>query len=518
MNRNLAVGVLIAALAAAAGMTGGYWLAQSRQDRPQPAAGAAAESRPTERRVLYWYDPMMPQQHFDKPGKSPFMDMDLVPRYADEAGDGPAAVSIDAGVAQNLGLRLASVTRGALASRLEATGVLQFNGRDVALVQTRAGGFVERVYRRAPGDVLQKGAPLADLLVPEWTALQEEFLALRRSGNAELLEAARQRMRVAGMPAELIRQVERGGQARPVLTVASPIGGALDELNVREGMTLAAGAPLARINGLDTVWLEVAVPEAQGGEILAGQKVAARLPALPGESLEGTVAAVLPAADAATRTLRVRIELPNRDGRLHPGLTAYAQLAAGGSEPVLQVPSEAVIRTGKRALVMLAEPGGRYRPVEVRLGREGDGRIAVLQGLEEGQQVVASGQFLLDSEASLKGIVPAGPAPEEGHGHGNMPVPAAPAGEHGHPAHDHESQDHAALHESRGRILALEGNAATIAHGPFPTLGMPGMTMTFEAADPALLQGLKQDDAVRFAVAETDGGLQIRRIEREDRP
>lgn len=516
MKRTLVTGALIAALAAAVGTTGGYWLAQSRQAAPQPAAGAAAESRPTQRRVLYWYDPMMPQQHFDKPGKSPYMDMELVPRYADEAGDGPAAVSIDAGVAQNLGLRLASVTRGTLASSLEAAGVLQFNGRDVALVQTRAGGFVERVYRRAPGDVLPKGAPLADLLVPEWTALQEEFLALRRSGNAELLEAARRRLRVAGMPAELIRQVERGGEVRPVQTVVSPIGGALDELNVREGMTLAAGAPLARINGLDTVWLEVAVPEAQGGEIRAGQKVAARLPALPGESLEGSVAAVLPAADAATRTLRVRIELPNRDGRLHPGLTAYAQFAAGG-EPVLQVPSEAVIRTGKRALVMLAEPGGRYRPVEVRLGREGDGRIAVLQGLEEGQQVVASGQFLLDSEASLKGIVPAGPAPA-GHERGHTPAPAVPADEHEPPAHDHGGQDHAALHESRGRILALEGNAATIAHGPFPTLGMPGMTMTFEAADPALLQGLKQDDAVRFAVAETDGGLQIRRIEREDRP
>lgn len=500
MNTNIIRGTAVAGLAALLGLAGGYWLAQPGRDAADQAA-IPAETRP-ERRVLYWYDPMMPQQKFDKPGKSPFMDMELVPRYADEDKDGAAAVSIDAGVAQNLGLRLAPVTRAPLARRIEAAGVLTYDNRDVAQVQARTGGFVERVYPHAPGDVLERGAPLVDLLVPEWAALQEEFLALRGTGEAALARAARQRMRLAGMPEELIRQVERSGRTQPLLIIASPIAGAITELGVRTGMTLAAGAPLARINGMASVWLEVAVPEAQGGQLRTGQQAEARLPALPGEVIEGRVDAVLPEADPTSRTLRVRIELPNPGGRLHPGLTAQVQLAAGDGEPVLQVPSEAVIRTGKRALVMLAGPEGRYRPVEVRLGPEDAGRTAILQGLEEGQQVVASGQFLLDSEASLRGLVAAEAA---------LPPPAPPA----MPEHDHAVMA-PVLHESTGRILKLEANGITLAHGPFPTLGMPGMTMRFPLADPALLQGLRPGDRVRFAVRETDAGLRIERIQLQE--
>ncbi|SFQ48739.1 membrane fusion protein, Cu(I)/Ag(I) efflux system, partial [Geopseudomonas sagittaria] len=335
------------------GAGGGYWLAQQRSseavDKVEPTA-TAQHDRP----VLYWYDPMYPQQRFDKPGKSPFMDMQLVPRYTDAAADS-AAVSIDPRLTQNLGLRLATVARGPLATSLEVSGVLAFNERDVAVVQARTSGFVERVYSHAPGDVLAAGAPLADLLVPEWAAAQEEFLALARSGDAELLAAARQRLRLAGMPATLIARVERSGKAQPTLTIASPISGVLQELAVRTGMSVAAGATLARINGLDSVWLELAVPEAEAGVLAAGQTVEARLPAFAGEVLTGRVAAILPEANADSRTLRVRVELANPDGRLRPGLTAQVRLNRASEQGVLWVPSEAVIRTGRRALVMLAE-------------------------------------------------------------------------------------------------------------------------------------------------------------------
>lgn len=487
MSRNVLASVTLAGVTALIGAGAGYWLASSDDQVSEPVASAVE----SDAQVLYWYDPMVPQHRFEKPGKSPFMDMDLVPRYVNEGGD-VATISIDAGITQNLGIRLATVSRGQLVNVTEAVGVLEYNARDVALVQARAGGFVERVYRHAPGDVLDKGAALADLLIPEWSAAQEEYLALRRIGEPALLAAARQRLRLAGMPASTISQLERSGKVNASITISTPIGGVLQELDVREGMTLAAGAPLARINGLDSVWLEVAVPEAQSQGIRVGQRATARLPALPGQLIEGEITAVLPEANAASRTLRVRVELPNPDGLLRPGLTAQASLAGGDDASVLLIPGEAVIRTGRRSLVMLAEPGGRYRPVEVETGRESGSQTVILRGLEEGQQVVASGQFLLDSEASLRGIVATPAARDVQHDHA-QPAPT--------------------LHESEGRVMALADARVKIAHGPFHTLGMPGMTMAFAVADAALLQDIEVEDRVRFAVRETDAGLLVERIQ-----
>ncbi len=394
----LSKGVLWIGLALVSGGAGGFWLAH----KPETVAPMAIAQ--DQRKALYWYDPMYPQQKFDKPGKSPFMDMELVPRYADSATD-TAAIQIDPSVTQNLGIRLATVTRSVQASSFDAAGVLGYNEREVAVIQARAAGFVERVYALAPGDVLKAGAPLADILVPEWAAAQEEFLALKRMGDAGLLAAARQRLRLTGMPAALIAQVERSGKVQLNQTLTTPIAGALQELNVRNGMTVAVGETLARVNGLGSVWLAVAIPESLAGSVRVGQTVEARLVPYPDAILRGTVSAILPQTTADSRTVSVRVELRNPDGRLRPGLTVQVRLNSDTGQSVLWVPSEALIRTGKRVLVMLAEEGGRYRPVEVQAGAENAGQTAVLKGLEEGQQVVSSGQFLLDSDASLKGIV-----------------------------------------------------------------------------------------------------------------
>ena len=394
-NKTKVTGLVVAALAL--GVAAGWWAGQPRDTGMAPSMAASAP------KALYWYDPMFPQQKFDKPGKSPFMDMQLVAQYADDKADAQT-LRVDPGQTENLGVRLATVSRGMLATRVMASGVLGFNERDVAVVQARTPGFVERVYTLAPGDVLKPDAALADVLVPEWAAAQEEFLALKRVGDSALLAAARQRLLLTGMPSALIAQVERSGKVQPVLTVTSPVGGVLQTLNVRQGMTLGLGETLAQVNGLGSVWLTVAVPEAQAAAVAPGQTVEARLPAFAGEVFKGTVSTILPQTNADSRTLQVRVELANPGARLRPGLTAQVSLEQGIDQHVLWVPSEAVIRTGHQALVMLAEEGGHYRPVEVRTGSENDGQTAILQGLQEGQQVVSSGQFLLDSEASLKGL------------------------------------------------------------------------------------------------------------------
>lgn len=424
--------ITLAAAAAAAGIAAGYGIALWRDgqradpDAAHSAAGAAAAaaSAPGERRVLYWYDPMVPTQKFDKPGKSPFMDMQLVPRYADE-GDivGGGGVAVSAQTAQSLGVRLAAVEMKAVGAAIDAVGVVQLNERDVSIVQARTAGFVERVYARAPGDVIAAGAPLVDVLNPEWLAAQQEYLAVKRTGDEALAQAARARLTLLGMPNSLIEQAERAGQPMVLQTIGAPIGGVIAELMVREGMTVAAGMTLARINGLATVWLEVAVPEAQAATVQPGQLAEARFPALPDQVVKGRVAAILPEANRDTRTLRLRIELPNAGQRLRAGMFAQVSLR-GPQRQALVVPAESVIRTGKRALVYRVESPGRYRPVEVQIGEQFDDRVVVRQGLTAGEQVVASGQFLIDSEASLQGVLARGAAEPSA---ASMPMPDAPA-------------------------------------------------------------------------------------------
>lgn len=377
---------------------GGYWLGQRG-----PASEAGSAQR--ERKILYWYDPMVPAEHYDNPNSLSSMGMKTIPKYADEAPATNAVpgVSIDPAARQNLGLRVVAAEIGSLPSSLTVTGTIDFNQRNVAIVQARSGGFVTRVYGRAPGDVIGAGAPIADVQLPEWGGAQGEFLAVKRLGRPELTAAARQRLRLLGMSDGQITEVERTGRTSGTMTITSPIAGVIQTLDARAGVTLAQGQTLAQVTGIGTVWLNAAVPEAQAGAVKIGQSASATLSAFPGESFVGRVIAILPTAQADSRTLTVRIELANRGGRLRPGMFGNVMLADGGGQALL-VPSEAVIRTGARTLVMLALADGRYRPAEVRTGREGGGKTEIVAGLTPGEKVVASGQFLLDSEASLTGV------------------------------------------------------------------------------------------------------------------
>ncbi len=379
---------------------GGYWIGSQHDGSTATTAATDASGN-----ILYYYDPMFPNQKFDTPGKSPFMDMQLVPKYADGGGSAGATpgVAIDPSAMQNLGVRIVAAKTGTLSSNLNVTGSIDFNQRDVAIIQARSGGFVQRVYSRAPGDVIRAGAPIADIQLPEWGGAQTEFLSVRRLGNPSLTAAARQRLRLMGMSDGVIAGVERSGRTYGTITITSPIGGVIQTLDARAGVTLAMGQTLVQVTGLGSVWLNAAVPEAQTGAVRVGQSAAATLTAFPGETFTGRVIAILPTTQAESRTLTVRIELANRGGRLRPGM--FAQVGLGGdARAALLVPSEAVIRTGTRTIVMLASKDGRYHPAEVRTGREGGGQTEILEGLREGEQVVASGQFLLDSEASLTGI------------------------------------------------------------------------------------------------------------------
>ena len=248
-------------------------VAASNATRSAPSAAAnaspakAGDVDPSSgKRVLYWHDPMVPGPRFDKPGKSPFMDMELVPVYADDAPGG-AGVAINPRVQQNLGVRTAKAVAGSLSSAISAVGNVAYNERDVVVVQARSNGFVEKLHVRAALDPVRKGQALAELYVPEWVAAQEEYLAAKRLRTdvdalalGGLADAAAQRMRLAGMSDDQIREVDARGAVQPRFTIASPINGVVGELSAREGMTVAAGSPLFRLNGLATVWVNAEVP------------------------------------------------------------------------------------------------------------------------------------------------------------------------------------------------------------------------------------------------------------------
>lgn len=496
MNKAGTIAIALVMLTLGAG--GGYWIAVKRTESRdlgavQASAGAAADriDPKTGRRVLYWHDPMVPGQKFDKPGKSPFMDMELVPVYADEAGD-EGQVTIDPRLQQNLGVRTVTVERRALAPKVEAVGSVAFDERAVAVVTARASGYIDKLYVRAPLDPVRSGQPLAEILAPDWVAAQEEYLALRatRAPDAEAMQrAARQRLMVLGMPEEVIRAVERDGKTHPRVVLTAPVSGVIGELSVREGMTAMMGTPLFRINGLATVWVNAEVPEGQAALVKPANAVAARVTAYPGEVFKGRVAALLPEVNAATRTLKARIELANPKGLLNPGMFATVDLTSATTQEALLVPTEALIQTGKRHVVILARDGGKFQPVEVEPGIEVDGMTEIRKGLEAGQKVVASSQFLIDSEASLKATV------------GRMEgAPAAPAPE-------------ADRYRGEGVVEAIGKDEVTLSHGPIASMNWGAMTMGFKPPPGGLPTGVKVGDRVAFEfVANKKGEFELASI------
>ncbi|ODP30764.1 efflux RND transporter periplasmic adaptor subunit [Pandoraea sp. ISTKB] len=420
MKKNTVIYACAALFSASALLSVGYlggrhFASASAQASASPSDAAAPDGKA--RRVLYWHDPMMPSQHFDKPGKSPFMDMQLMPVYADEAdagdgaGNGSGGVRIDAGLQQNLGIRYATVRRAEVAAGFDVVGATQFDESQADVVQSRVTGYIDRLYTNAPMQHVAQGTPVASLFVPDWLAPQEEFLALLHSGmnggmNGALLDASRARMRALSIPETLIASLERTGQPQTHVVLSAPRAGVLTELNVRNGAMVSPGQTLAKVAGLSKLWLVVEIPEAMALRVRPGMKVDATLAADDAQHITGRVREILPGINPGSRTLQARLELDNSGERLTPGMLVRAHLSDAKPVSQLLVPSEAVITTGKRAVVIVRNADGRLQPVTVTTGSDTGADTAILAGLTEGQEVVASGQFLIDSEASLKSVLP----------------------------------------------------------------------------------------------------------------
>lgn len=407
--------ISIAVLLLVIGYLGGRHTLSSSM--PSVATAPATQGK----KVLYWYDTMVPQQHFDRPGLSP-MGMQMVPKYADEGSD-PNIVRIDPTTVQNLGLRTASVERRVLASVSQVPGTVTWDLRQATTVSARVDGVISELYVRAPYTAVTAGEPLATMLAPEWDIALAEYSALQQAQSSDakaLRAAARQRLDVMGLTSADIRSAHRGSSGG--ITLHALASGVVTALDVQEGQRVNAGQTLMTVNGLSTVWVEAALPQAIAGTVRHGTPVTVMVDALPGREFHGTLETLLPDIDVMTRTQRARIVLDNADGALSPGMFASIRIAPANEEAVPVIPSDALITSSSEARVIVVEGSGHFRPVSVRTGRSSEGYTEILSGLQGNEKVVVSGQFLIDSEASLSGAL------DRLDTHSSQPASAASAG------------------------------------------------------------------------------------------
>lgn len=328
MNQKILVRAVASVFVAVALLGAGYVIGTHRSatDAPMASATAATPSAPadkvdpkTGRKVLYWHDPMVPNQHFDKPGPSPFMAMALQPVFADEGGS--SGIRVDSGLQQNLGIRYATVRRQDTAEGFDAVGSTQFDESAADVVQSRVTGYIDHLYASAPMQRVAKGAPIASLFVPDWLAPQEEYLALKRGGMDDgLLEGARARMRAMSIPDGLIASLDRTGKAQTHVTLFAQETGVLTELNVRDGAMVSPGQTLAKVAGLSKLWLVVEIPESLALQVRPGMLVDATFAGDPSQHFSGHIREILPGISTSSRTLQARLEIDNaglKIGRVH---------------------------------------------------------------------------------------------------------------------------------------------------------------------------------------------------------
>jgi Cu(I)/Ag(I) efflux system membrane fusion protein len=374
-----------------------------------------------ERKILFYRNPMDPTITSPVPMKDS-MGMDYVPVYADEAqqaGSSGTDIRIDPSVVQNMNVVSAPVERRDLTREIRTVGYLDYDQQKMVSVTTKYSGFIEKVYANYIGEPVRRGAPLFEIYSPELVQSQEELLSAiaytKRLADAPadarqradaLADAARTRLAFWDISDDQIQRLESSGKVQRTLTVTAPASGVLMmRMPGLEGMAVKPGMELFHIADLSTLWLSVEVFEDQLSWLRQGSEAAVSLAYFPGEVFHGRVRFVEPQVEEKTRTVGLRIEVPNPDGRLRAGMYATVRFSPVLAHDAVVVPSQAVLRTGERNLVVLALGQGRFEPRQVELGPEGDHYIQVLSGLQPGQKVVTSAQFLLDSESNLQAAI-----------------------------------------------------------------------------------------------------------------
>lgn len=482
--KNLVVFVLIFLIG---GVVGSQFLAIKNQVMGSDSVADSAEKKP-----MYWVAPMDKNYRRDGPGKSP-MGMDLIPVYAEEnaGGNSEGDVSISAAVENNLGVKIAEVTRSTLYQAIDTVGTVQFDESQIKHIHSRVDGWIEVLNVSAVGDSVKKGQVLYELYSPALVNAQEEYLAALRSANKNLIKASKSRLFSLGLDE---RQAERLEQRRKVdqrIKVTAENDGVIMNLMVRQGMYIKPATEVLSIGTLDSVWILGEVFERQSYLVNLGQSVEISFNAMPGKQWQGRLNYIYPELDTNTRTLMVRVNIENPDHILKPNMLANLRISSNDSKPSITIPKQALIKANGHNRVVKALGDGKFQSVLVKVGFEGleeeseEPKIQIIKGLSEGDRVVTSAQFLIDSESNIEAELS-----RMNDSDSQMDVPAINSV------------------NAKGVINSvMPGHSMlNITHDPIPDWGWPMMTMNFDVASAIDLSQLNEGDEAKFTVQKLDDG------------
>lgn len=429
-------------------------------------------STSSEKKPMYWIDTMEPAIHYPGPGKSR-MGMELVPVYPEGQEGDQSGVRISPAVINNLGVRTTPVIQGELARRVEAVGYVEPNENKISHIHSYADGWVRKLFATTVGELVKKDQVLLQLYSPILVNAQEEYLIALGSGDKGLADASIKKLQALHLSSEQIQRLKTSKKSSQLIDIVSPQEGVLTELNVREGMRVTPETEMMSLVDLSSIWMIAQVFEDQANWVKVGEQAESRLSAFPDKTWKGIVEYVYPQVDPATRTLKVRFRFDNPDGILKPNMYANISLFAEPKQNVLSIPLEALIRSSQGNRVIVSLGNGRFEVRPVTTGMESGDQVEILSGLNAGERVVASGQFLIDSEANLK------------------------AGLERVSSSDGWSD---IIIEGIGiiKVINASQNSITLQHEPIPVLSWPVMTMEFSVEKEIELGQFKIGDHVKF--------------------
>ncbi len=477
MNSSYKITIVALLVGGALGYGANHFLSERSHDTGDMPAGNTSSDEP-----LYWVAPMDPNYQRDQPGKSP-MGMDLIPVFADGSADAnkPGTVTIDPAVENNLGVKTTLIEREPLSPRIETVGYVAFDESLLWQTNVRVTGWVEKLYVNAIGDSVRKGDTLFSLYSPELVKAQEELFSAYQTDRRGLVKGATERLMTLGLQTQQIDAIKRNGKVSQNIEIKAPADGVIASLNIREGGYLSPAQTVISAGPLHHVWVDAEVFERQSHWVTAGSKARMTLDALPGREWVGEVDYVYPILDAKTRTLRVRLKYDNPNGELKPNMFANITLQPSSVDEVLTAPASSVIRSGGMTRVVLSEGDGKYRSVRIEVGREAGEKIEILQGLEQGDRIVTSAHFMLDSESSqsadlsrINGVEP-----------------------------------HAETIWAQGEVTAVmdDHDMLTINHQPVPEWNWPGMVMDFNLAQDIDASNFVVGQRIEFEIQQSSSGM-----------
>jgi len=445
-----------------------------------------------EKKISYWVAPMDATYRRNEPGKSP-MGMDLVPVY-DDGGDG-STVKISAAVENNMGVRTAIVKKDKLWRRIDTVGYVDFDENKISHLHLRTKGWIEKLYVKSEGERVKKGQLLFEVYAPELVNAQEEYLQAVRSNNRGLTDASRERLIALGISFLQINKLNKTRKVSQYVKIYAKQDGIIAKLSIREGMFVTPQKLVMSLADLSSVWLLAEVFESQTDWVRVGQSAEVTLSYLPGREWEGKVEYIYPSLDPKTRTLKVRLRFDNNDESLKPNMFAKVAIYGGAKRDVISIPREALIRTGNDQRVIISLGKGRFQARDVTAGIESGEFIEIVKGLKEGDRVVTSGQFLIDSEASLKASI------------ARMS------------SMDDKKDDMADMDMGKKitgtavlKSVMPADSMVNLAHDPIPVLGWPAMEMDFNVKKGVSLKDLSKGDKIEFELEKGESGYVVKSI------